>query len=115
MTSIKCLSLLLGLALVSLLLVSSLDEASAQSESTCLMYRDISSVNPVGDNTAIIIDTRRNRYELTFRDICQVRQHGESFIFDRFQLGTCVDPGDVFSSGGIAPPCHVESVSLLPD
>ncbi len=104
-----------ALGLFSLLAFSGLDKASAQSESTCVYYRDISSINPVGDNTAIIIDTRRNKYEVTFLSICQVKQHGEFFVFDRFQLGTCVDRGDVFSSGGVAAPCHVESVSLLPE
>ncbi len=105
----------IALGLFSLLAISGLDNASAQSNSACLYYRDISSINPVGDNTAIIIDTRRNEYEVTFLSICQVKQQGEFFVFDRFQLGTCVDQGDVFSSGGAAAPCHVESVSLLPE
>ena len=105
----------LALALVSLLAISNLDKASAQSNSACLYYRDISSIDPVGDDTAIIIDTRRNKYEVKFLSVCQVKQQGEFFVFDRFQLGTCVDQGDVFSSGGAAAPCHVESISLLPE
>jgi hypothetical protein len=114
MAGIKSISVF-ALGLFSLLAISGLDKASAQSNSACLYYRDISSINPVGDNTAIIIDTRRNKYEVTFLSVCQVKQHAEFFVFDRFQLGTCVDQGDVFSSGGAAAPCHVESISLLPE
>ena len=105
----------LALSLFSLMAISGLDQASAQSNSACLYYRDISSINPVGDDTAIIIDTRRNKYEVTFLSVCQVKQQGEFFVFDRFQLGTCVDQGDVFSSGGAAAPCHVASISMLPE
>ena len=111
MTSIS----VFALSLLSAIAVSGLDKASAQSNSACLYYRDISSINPVGDDTAIITDTRRNKYEVTFLSVCQVRQQGEFFVFDRFQLGTCVDQGDVFSSGGAAAPCHVESISALPE
>ena len=111
MTSVS----VLALGLISLMAISGLDQASAQSNSACLYYRDISSINPVGDNTAIIIDTRRNRYEVTFLSVCTVKQHAEFFVFDRFQLGTCVDQGDVFSSGGAAAPCHVASITALPE
>lgn len=114
MTRMKSTSVF-ALGLFSLLAISGLDKASAQDNSACVYYRDISSINPVGDNTAIITDTRRNKYEVTFLSVCQVRQHGEFFVLDRFQTGTCVDQGDVFSSGGVAAPCHVASVSLLPE
>ena len=112
MTSMKCLSVF-GLSLVSLLIFSAANDASAQAEPSRVAYRDISSINPVGDNTAIITDRRRNRYEVTFLSICTAKQHAEPFLFDSFQLGSYVDRGDVFSTGGAAAPCHVESVVLL--
>ena len=114
MARMKSISIL-AIGLFSMLAVSGLDKASAQADSTCVFYRDISSINPVDDKTAVITTTRRDTYVVTFLNLCQVKQHGEFFIMDRFQLGTCVDQGDVFNTGGAAAPCQVESVSLAPD
>jgi len=95
--------------------VLSVEGASAQSGSACVYYRDISSLNNVDNRTALITTTRRAKYLVTFRNLCTVRQHGDFFIFDRFQLGTCVDHGDVFQASGIAAPCTVESISPAPE
>jgi hypothetical protein len=103
-----------ALALFSMLAVSSADQASAQSDSTCVYYRDIGSMNAVDNETALITTTRREKYLVTFGNICTARQHGEFFILDRFKLGICVDAGDVFPTGGASAPCRVESISRAP-
>jgi hypothetical protein len=104
-----------ALGLCSALAFSSAEQASAQANSTCVYYRDISSLNPVDNKTALITTTRRQKYIVTFRNLCLVRQQGEFFVLDRFQLGTCVDHGDVFQSGGVAAPCTVESIAPAPN
>ncbi len=114
MTKMTSLSVF-AFSLFSVLAFSSTDQASAQSDSTCVYYRDIQSMNHIDTGSMLITTTRREKYVVTFGNICTAGQHAEPFTFDRFQLGTCVDAGDVFSTGGASAPCRVESVSRAPD
>ncbi|MGY9105789.1 MAG: hypothetical protein ACKVG0_04535, partial [Alphaproteobacteria bacterium] len=91
------------------------DIASAQSNSACVYYRDIRSLNLTDEGAGLLTTTRNEKYLVTFRNFCRVRQQGESFVLYQPWLGTCIDHGDALSSGGSAAPCIVESVSLAPD
>jgi hypothetical protein len=104
-----------GLTLFSVFAITAADQASAQSDSNCVAYRDIRSMNHADNNSVLITTTRDQKYIVTFGNICTARQHAEPFILDRFQLGTCVDAGDVFPTGGASAPCRVENVSRAPD
>jgi len=85
-----------------------------QAQDMCVPYRDVRQIHMNGTDAAII-QTQRGNYNVTFRNPCQVEQRGEFFVLDRFQLGQCVSPGDVFESSGTANACTIESVALLRD
>jgi len=114
MVMMKSLSVF-AFSLFSVLAFSSADQASAQSNSTCVYYRDIQSMKHIDTESMLITTKGREKYVVTFGNICTAGQHAEPFTLDRFQLGTCVDAGDVFSTGGASAPCRVESVSRAPD
>jgi hypothetical protein len=86
----------------------------AQAQDICVPYRDVRQIHMNGTDAAIV-QTQRGNYNITFRNACQVEQRGEFFVLDRFQLGQCVSPGNVFESSGTAAPCTIESVAPLRD
>jgi hypothetical protein len=86
----------------------------ANAQQTCAPYRDVQQIHMI-DNMSAEVHTPRGDYKITFRSFCQVEERGEFFVLDRFQLGQCVSPGDVFESSGTAAPCVIESVTPLRD
>jgi hypothetical protein len=86
----------------------------AHAQEACVAYRNIQHIHMVDDMTAVIA-TQRETVRVTFRGTCQVTASGEFFVLDRFQLGQCVSPGDVFNSSGVSAPCTIVDVTPLPD
>ncbi len=87
--------------------------SAAFAQDACVPYRNIQGIHMVDDMSAVV-STQRDTVLVTFRGICQVTAAGEFFVLDRFQLGQCVSPGDVFNSSGVSAPCTVVSVAPLP-
>ena len=86
----------------------------AQAQNMCVAYRDVRQIHMI-DTTSAVFATPRGDYKVTFRTACTVEQRGEFFILDRFRLGQCVAPGDLFESSGTSAPCTIESVEPLRD
>ena len=73
------------------LAMSAVGTATAQSQNTCIAYRDIERIQAAkDDDMTAVVTTRRHDYLITFRARCPVRAIGGSFGLDRNRLGPCI-------------------------
>lgn len=98
-----------ALAPIALVPIALADDAS--NAVTCLRTDRIDRFSYVDRQTIRAKDRAGQAYTVTLRNLCGYRKLAQALSYEPWQLGQCLDAGDVLvSENGSA--CFVESVSL---